>query len=74
MSKPTVAPMPTEAYFADNYGTCALGARCICLDPKHPEHRGWLGRACRHWRPAQAKAWDDLARIVVADYPAKVEQ
>lgn len=43
-------------YIADNYGACDRGPSCRCLKPSSP----WLGRACAHWQPVQAKTWDEL--------------
>lgn len=40
-------------YIADNYGECAL-AGCYCL------RKGWIGRACPHWKPVKARDWDEL--------------
>jgi hypothetical protein len=45
-------------YIADNYGTCDLGASCVCLKSSQP----WLGRACRHWHPADARDRDEITR------------
>ena len=52
-------------YIADNYGTCARGSDCYwgtnvagklngCL------RVGWRGRDCAHWRPVEARNWDEL--------------
>lgn len=52
----------SEGDFLDLYGNCGR-KHCICLDMKHPLHRGWLGRRCADWTPLGAKSWDDLRRM-----------
>jgi hypothetical protein len=59
----TCPPMPSEDYFLDNYGACKLGGLCICINPKHPQYRGWLGRWCSLWTPSGARSWEDLDRM-----------
>lgn len=47
-------------YIADHYGACGLDNNCECLKPGKP----WLGRACAHWKPVEARTWEELIELV----------
>ena len=51
-------PAPPPSYFLDHYGTCSLGAKCLCLKPEH----GWYGRLCPQWRPNGWTTFEEMKR------------
>ena len=63
-------PQEVAAYIQDHYGSCELAGRCICLDQKHPKHRGWLGTICRHWHPVPWRSWEEMRAGLIPPVPS----
>lgn len=51
-------PIVNPDYYLDHYGTCKLGAACLCLK------NGWIGRQCIQWIPLGVTSFEELAAYV----------
>jgi hypothetical protein len=57
-----------------NYGSCALGAACMCIRGKHPAFDGvWGGLACESWQPLDAVSHEDLMRMAREQYASRMD-